>query len=403
MNASSSLSRSVRLLLIGGFGLIMCVLNAEPFLPKDDAQVLERLRTAPFDSAARELRDLRSRAAAEPNSFELAAELARRCIERSRAEGDPRYLGRAEAALTHWWSVSDPPAEALLLRAIIRQSQHDFTNALIDLDSSIRLAPKCAQAWLTRTTILTVLGRFEEARGSCLQVAQFAPRTVAFTAAAALASVNGGAESSCRLLRQFLKQSPVSRPAEHLWALTVLAETSARLGHNSEADAEFREALGPGRRDAYLLGAYADFLLDCGRNQEVMDLLKDETRVDALLLRLALAESALPKTPASLSGHLSALQARFEASRLRGDQVHRREQARFTLHLLHQPAEALRLARANWDVQREPADARVLLETAVVARDSSAALPVVNFVRKSKLEDVQVTKLISQLPLLAAP
>ena len=48
---------------------------------------------------------------------------------------------------------------------------------------------------------------------------------------------------------------------------------------------------------------------------------------------------------AAFPAHLASLQARFEAGHLRGDFVHQREEARYTLELLHQPAAAL-LARA---------------------------------------------------------
>ena len=110
------------------------------------------------------------------------------------------------------------------------------------------------------------------------------------------------------------------------------------------------------RRDPYLLGAYADFLLDQDRPGEVLALLDDETRIDPLLLRLALAERRLGAE--ALGAHVALLQARFDAARRRGDSVHLREEARFTLHLLDRPGAALELARRNWATQREPADAR---------------------------------------------
>jgi hypothetical protein len=48
------------------------------------------------------------------------------------------------------------------------------------------------------------------------------------------------------------------------------------------------------------------------------------------------------------------LRARFDASRARGDIVHRREESRFQLQLNGDPKAALRLAQENWKVQREP-------------------------------------------------
>ena len=67
-----------------------------------------------------------------------------------------------------------------------------------------------------------------------------------------------------------------------------------------------------------------------------------------------------------------------------------REEARFTLHLLHAPQEALKLARENWQVQKEPADLRILLEAALAAHDNTAVDEVKEWLGNSGLEDVQL-------------
>ena len=376
--------------------------GAEPFIPKDGKQVLERLRATPFDPVTRRLRDLRTRLSKEPGNLPVALELARLCIERSRADADPRYLGHAQAAISHWWNEPKPPPAVLVLRATLKQSLHDFSAALADLGLALKKEPDNAQAWLTRATILSVVGQYPEARRACLPLARLAPGLVAITATATVASLTGEGAQSCSFLRQTLARDSSATTSERLWALTILAETAARLGRKSEAEEAFHEALALGQSDAYLLGAYADFLLDQGRATEAAELLKSETRADPLLLRLALAEDELGPRPASFSAHVAALQERFEESHLRGDSVHRREEARFTLRLLHLPEQALRLAKANWEVQREPADARILLESALAAHEPAAAQPVLEFLRNSGLEDVQLARLKKQLVTFAS-
>ena len=61
------------------------------------------------------------------------------------------------------------------------------------------------------------------------------------------------------------------------------------------------------------------------------------------------------------------LAARFDATRRRGDTVHRREEARYALEVEDDPARALALARANFAVQKEPADVRLLADAARAA------------------------------------
>jgi len=135
-------------------------------------------------------------------------------------------------------------------------------------------------------------------------------------------------------------------------------------------------------------------LLDENRPDEVILLLKDETRSDGLLLRLALAEKAIGVP--TLNNKIAVLAARFGASRQRQDARHKREEARFTLTLLNQPREALKLAQTNWAVQREPWDARVLLESALSAHDLIATKQVTDWLQKSKLEDIHLVALASQ-------
>jgi hypothetical protein len=97
------------------------------------------------------------------------------------------------------------------------------------------------------------------------------------------------------------------------------------------------------------------------------------------------------------------LRDRFAAARLRGDVVHRREESRFALHLLSEPRTALVLARDNWAVQREPWDARILLEAAANLGDQRSAQPVLDFLADTKLEDVRLAALTAQLRGSAGP
>lgn len=371
------------------------VAGATPFVPADDGQVLERLPIAPLDPSARQVQALRRELAAQPGNVALATRMAWRYIDQGRSLSDPRYYGYAQAALAPWWDVPEPPVPVLILRATIRQHGHDFESALIDLERVLQADPQNGQAWLTQALIQQVRGKYADAKRSCLQVLQVADPLVAVTCVSGVGSLSGEATKSYDMLSRALQQANAPSTGVRLWVLTVLAETAARLGQPQVAEQHFQQALALGVRDEYLLGSYADFLVDQERPQLVVPLLANETRADALLLRLAIAEQKID-SPA-VEGHLEELRARFAASRLRGDAVHRREEARFTLQCLKQPRQALALARANWTVQREPWDARVLLESALAAGEPAAAQPVLDFLTQTALEDVQLARLRGQL------
>jgi hypothetical protein len=369
--------------------------TSAPYVPADDAQPLERLPTA-GNQNLRELRRLHADLGRSPGNLVLAIRVATQDIEAARAESDPRYNGYAEAALGPWLALPNPPNAVLLLRATLRQATHDFNGALEDLNRIISADPRNLQARLTRAIIFQVEGEYPDALKNCFSLALFADNLVTTTCIASVNSLHGQAKASREALQTALDGiRPDESPQLRLWALTVLAETEARMGDSVVAEQHFRQALSLGLRDGYLLGAYADFLLDAGRPQEVQALLQNELRIDALLLRFALAEQRLG-TPA-LSRHISDLSERFSMSRLRGDTSHQREEARFDLHLSKRVPEALRLAEANWAVQREPWDARLLLEAALAADASMAARPVLDWLTTSQLEDDQIRRLASRL------
>jgi len=368
---------------------------ATPYLPTDDAEILERLPYRVTDPRLRELRRLRAEQTREPGNLELATNLARRSIELGRANWDPRYYGYAQAALRAWWDLPQPPPDVLVLRAILRQNRHDFTGALADLAQVLAVQPRNPQAWLTQAVVLQVQGDYGGALRSCWALLRLAPELPVATCIGSALSLSGQARRGYELLSQVLEDNALAGPEVRRWALTTLAEIAVRIGRHAEAEQRFKEALALGERDAYLLGSYADFLLDQDRAEEITALLQDENRVDGLLLRLALAEQRLRSDP--LASHVDSLRARFAASRARGDSIHQADEARFTLHLLADPQTALKLALANWELQREPRDARIVLEAALAAREPAAAKPVLDMLEHTSLEDVRLAALAASL------
>jgi tetratricopeptide (TPR) repeat protein len=362
--------------------------SAAPFVPQSDGQVLERLPFAPSNPVLRRLRALNGQLTRAPNDLPLAVEVAQGYSELGRVTGDPRYAGYAQAALAPWWSLERAPQEILVLRAALRQRMHKFDLALADLATVLNSNPRNVEARLMLATVKQVQGAYDEAGAEC-RALQGLTQELVWTAC--LANVNGATgrlRESYEQLRAVFSRYPAAEPKLRSWVLSSLAEMATRAGMVSEAAAHFRAALTLAPADYYLLGAYADCLLDNGRFQDVVALLRDKVAADPLLLRYALALQA--QNSGDLAAQVQQLEDRFAAARLRGDRVHLREEARFTLYLLDAPQEALKLARENWQVQKEPADLRILLEAALAAHDTAAVDLVRDWLRNSRLEDVQL-------------
>ncbi len=360
--------------------------HAAPFTPTDDQQVLERVPVRAGNSRARELQALRAAVQREPRNADAAAQLARHWVEDALAEGDPRFVGYAQAALAPWWNESAPPPVVRVQRAVVQQYGHHFAEALADLSAATSAEPENAEAWAWQAAIHMVRADYGAARSACEGLAPLTSLLTATACEAYVDSLTGGAAQAASELGDALGLADKdTSAAERVWALTRLAEIEERRGEFVAAETAFREALALNVADVYLLSAYADFLLDRGRAADVLALLKDRGRADVLLLRLALAAKAANDPRAAQWAN--ELSARFDAARARSDRTHEKEESRFALALRGDAPRALSLARSNLEqAQREPADMRVLLEAALAARSREAAAPALQWLDANKVE-----------------
>jgi len=366
------------------------VAPAAPFTPSSDATVVERLPFRAGDARARALADLRAAVAKAPSYAPASAALAQAYFDMAMALGDPRYVGYADAIVARFTDQMTP--DLLLLRGMLRQYRHGFEDALADFAAVLVQDPDAAGARAWRGAIFLVRAQYEQARMECAALQQL-QRSVLYGGCAGMAQAySGQLAAAAATLQKALSLAKYDE--QRLWLTTRLGEVAAWQGNAAQAERYYRQALALGRDDGYLLAAWSDFLLDNGRPAEVVKLLGSWESSDGLLLRLAEAE-ALLKLPAA-AAHIQALDDRFAAAKLRGDTTHRAEEARFQLRLRNNPAQAVRLAADNYQVQKEPRDARVLLEAAVAAKDSAAAQAARDWLKSSAFEDPRMRSLAQQ-------
>jgi predicted Zn-dependent protease len=386
------LAAGLAALLLGGASRAA----AEPFVPTSDSQVLERLAD-PRSPELRELAELQAEHAAAPDSPGPALALARRALALGQRDADPRLVGRAEAVLAPLLRDAEPPVEALVLHATVQQNRHAFEPALETLARVLERDPRNAQAWLTRATIQLVRGDPAASLRSCSHL--FGPGTAAVWASVCADQARsrmGELRASYASLTAVVASGSQAPPALRAWLELTLGEMAVRLGDAPAAEDHLQHALAAQPGDVVTRAELADLWLDAGRPEQVRDLLRNETRADILILRLAIAEHALSDPAAE--GHARLLEARAEEARLRGDTVHAREEGRLALEVRGDAARALELARVSFAAQREPADARLLLEAARAARDPNAAAPVRAWLASTKLEDARLTPLLVTMP-----
>jgi len=183
---------------------------------------------------------------------------------------------------------------------------------------------------------------------------------------------------------------------QRVWILTSAAETAERLDNRREAEELFKRALALDPVNTYTLAALADFLLAHDRAREAFALVKDRRESDALLQRRAESLKAIDPGSAEYLNDCKDIRERFEAARRRGDFAHLREEARAKLRLENDCNAAVSLALRNWQVQREPADARILLESATAAKNNAAIDQIRAWVNETRLEDKTIEQLLNR-------
>ncbi|MFY9510980.1 MAG: hypothetical protein WAQ05_08415, partial [Rubrivivax sp.] len=162
------------MLLLSALACSALPVAAAPFTPGSDQQVLERLPARRGDPQQRELAELRRRLVAEPRNVELALQVARRYYAAVAAEGDPRYIGYAQAALAPWWDLPEPPPAVRVQRAVLRQFNHGFEAAVADLTAVVRADPAQGEAWAWLAAIAMVQARYADAGQACGRLAPLA-------------------------------------------------------------------------------------------------------------------------------------------------------------------------------------------------------------------------------------
>jgi hypothetical protein len=239
--------------------------------------------------------------------------------------------------------------------------------------------------------VLTVVGRYDEARASCDRLDGLVSSALSVACRAPIEALTGRSSQASVSLEAAL--SHARDPSEQAYLHSLAGEVSYWSGRDEASERHLRAALALDPADRYTRALYADLLLDTERAALAKQLVHGHQSDDALLLREALAELALQHDDAPV---IARVREGFAASRLRGDAVHQREEARLSL-ARGDARGALRLALSSWAVQREAWDARLVLEAALRAAEVSAAESVLAWLRRTQFEAPRVRGLASAL------
>ncbi|MDB5885885.1 MAG: hypothetical protein JWR74_2056 [Polaromonas sp.] len=321
-----------------------------------------------------------------------AALQAREAISVARQTGDTRYWGRAQAVLAPWWDRPEAPVDLAVLQATVQQGRHEFAASRAVLASALSRAPGHAQGWLNLASLERLSARYAQALDACDAVARAGQSLYAEACRLETRSLQGGQQQAGQGLQALISQT--TEPGQRSWLLSLLAESQERAGQDAAAGASYAGSL-KAEHDLYTAIAFSDLLLRTGKTGQALQILAPLPETDAVLLRRAAAWKRLGD--ARWTGARQVLQTRVDELKRRGDDaaLHGRELALAALWLDADGPAALRFARSNLQLQREPLDWWAALQSARLANDGAALAEIETAIRAAGLHDARLVPVAS--------
>ena len=264
------------------------------------------------------------------------------------------------------------------------QSRHEFAEARAQLDRLLAADPRDLEARLMSANLFLLAGEFERSRGDCRLVLE----TGALHAGTVcLASALTGPGSVDRARRMIAALGAGTEAGVELgrWRLLTEADLAMRGGDVAASLTlhERAHALDPGHEEART--RLAALLLERGDAARAFELAQAPDPSPArLVIRLRAARALGDADAVTSYRELSLL---LEADRSDGVPPHLREEAQLALHVEGDPVAALRLARRNFETQKDTPDLRMYAAAAVAAADASAVSEIRAWMQETGFED----------------
>ncbi len=357
------------------------VASASRWQPASDDTIILELPAA--TAASQSLYDLRQELLAETADPIRAARYASAALQGYQRSGDPRLLGYANGALSEWRDTRMPPLQIWLLRARLLQTEHQFELAAREADALLKAYPRHTEALLLSADAWRRAGNLAAARGRCLSLSLNGRAALASLCAADIQLSLGRAAPAMETAAASIADISAGLSGEELaWANAILAEAATASGSFEVALDSWERALGATEQPPLALRlGLVDTLLEAQRFTAALDYLDSLPAVDAVLLRRAIAGTALEHRDLAKWRHT--LQQRFADPVYADDSsLHWRERALYELHVTGDADAALEYAQRNWQVQKGFEDADLLLRAAAAARKAAAADAVTEWRRR---------------------
>ncbi len=186
----------------------------------------------------------RERVERDPRDYLSMTFLGQTFLRKARESGDTGNFARAEAALQSALAINPNYENTLAYMAVLRHTQHNFTDALDLATRAYTADPRQLQAQATIGDAQLELGRYAEAAATYQELAVKAPGPASGSRLARLAWLQGQPDEAVRLARQTLTEAQqLGFQGESLaWYHYQLGEMLFNTGRYDEAAQQYGSA-----------------------------------------------------------------------------------------------------------------------------------------------------------------
>lgn len=297
----------------------------------------------------------------------------RSTYELATRENNARAYGHTLQLLEQWPAAQPMPDTARLIKAAVLQHSHHFDEAATEL----ALIPAHSTARRTAAQMLAQIsltaGHYDSAGKACEELRGLGAMLLALNCQTQLRGLTGDGEHALQQLRALLAQDSLA-PGMRLEFLLTAADIANRLDRNNVAEQYYQSALLLAPDNHYLLINYSGWLLRENKPEAVIALLANrfdpENDFEQLMLyALALRESG---QQGEFDIYAQGLHTALSAMHQRGDERPHKLIAQQALYIANDYGVAVKAAKANWQLQKEPSDLLLLVKAGNAAQDSEA-------------------------------
>lgn len=291
---------------------------------------------------------------------------ARAYVQYAMESKDPSFYSSARKLLAPWWDLGEVDPEIRLLRAMIKQHQHRFDEALADLTILLQHNNRHVQARISRAAVFLAAGNVRASRRDCEALALQADPVLVINCLAQSLGLMGNAAPLEKSLQQLLSRASVQGTSQYWELLTTLSELYLIQGKVGEAEQALLQLL-QHQPDSRYAQEQIIHLLHAG--ERYVELYKFTATGNSFLMKLYRAV-ALTRSGRQQDGEYQALLEDIRQDKQLLEQAPPREAAKslaqYYFFIEQDPVKAQVYAERNWRTQKTVIDALILLRIAAV-------------------------------------